>query len=63
MVFYMSDNGAILTHGIEGFVPTSCILRVRQLPNYKAMRSAMSKQWGSTSAPVIGRGFREKGHK
>ena len=52
-----------VTPGLGGFVPASCILCVRQLPSYKVLRPTLSKRWGSTSAPVLGLGYGEKGDR
>lgn len=62
-VFYRAPNGAIMEPGINGYVPASCIICVRRLPDYKVLWSHLSKQRGSTSAPVIGTGCGSKGDR
>ena len=57
---YKAADGAILTPGLRGFSPASCVLCVRQFPTYKVLWSALSKQWGSTSAPFLGPCFGER---
>ena len=61
MAFYKASNGVILTPGKHGFVPGAFVFFVRELPTYKVLRSAMSKRRGSTSAPVLGLGYGDKG--
>ena len=59
--FYKAPNWVILTPGLNGFAPASCILCGRQLPSYKAMWSTLAKIWGSAIAPALGLGYGEDG--
>ena len=61
MEFYRAPNGAILTTGLNGLPPASCVQCVRRLPDYKVLWLTMSKQWGSMSATVLIPLFGDKG--
>ena len=63
MVLYKAPNGEILAPGLNEFAPASCILRAGRLPDYKGTWSTMSKQWGSTGAPMPKPGLGWRGER
>ena len=54
MVYYRSPSGVILSAGAHGVIPPACILCVRRLPDYTALWSGLTRQWGTLSAPNLG---------